>query len=368
MLMRPELMEELKPRFDQSMECYLSGFANDGICVEGCEYWGYGFGFFVTYADMLKTFTNGKTDYFAREKVRSIATYLQKMFLSETACVSFSDGGTHLRYHLGLMHYLKNLYPRDVVVYPRKYAYHYDGCARFCLHLRAALWYDERWDSADAPVEDVTYYAEDSQWLIRKTPTYGFAAKGGHNADSHNHNDVGSFIFARGGRQWLTDPGSGVYNRAYFKNETRYTYFHTSSLGHSVPIVGGEPQKAGKSYRAESCRLENGDFVMDLASAYGIDLLKSLERRFTCQEKTVTVTDTFDYRGDGDLVERLVCTVEPERTEAGILTVGACRVTYDAALVEDVRIEKRVTPGRADCYTVDLVLRDGVKFFSFTVE
>ena len=41
------------------------------------------------------------------------------------------------------------------------------------------------------------YYAPDAQWFIKRTPFYGFAVKGGCNNEHHNHNDVGSFIFAK---------------------------------------------------------------------------------------------------------------------------------------------------------------------------
>ena len=108
MLLYPELFESLKPRFDRAIEYYLGGFADDGICIEGCGYWHYGFGFFAVYADMVREFTGGRTDLFAREKVRTVSTFIQKMFLSGNASVSFADGGRGLRYHLGLVHYLKN--------------------------------------------------------------------------------------------------------------------------------------------------------------------------------------------------------------------------------------------------------------------
>ncbi len=37
------------------------------------------------------------------------------------------------------------------------------------------------------------------------------ALKGGHNAEHHNHNDVGSFVVALGKSTPLADPGGEVY-------------------------------------------------------------------------------------------------------------------------------------------------------------
>ena len=40
--------------------------------------------------------------------------------------------------------------------------------------------------------------------------------KGGHNAENHNHNDVGSFVVALGRATPLVDPGSEVYTARTF--------------------------------------------------------------------------------------------------------------------------------------------------------
>ena len=82
MLLYPELFPKYKERFLNAAENYLSGFQSDGICLEGLGYWNYGFGFFAMYADMIRTFTNGEIDYFARPHVKSIATFVQKCTLS----------------------------------------------------------------------------------------------------------------------------------------------------------------------------------------------------------------------------------------------------------------------------------------------
>ena len=367
MLMRPELFPALRDRVAATMECYLRGFSDDGICVEGCGYWHYGFGFFLVYADMIKTFTDGEVNYFTRPKIRAVATYIQKMFLSGHSSVSFADAGTSLSYHLGTIHYLKSVYPDDVIVYDRRYSYDHDGCARFCLHLRAALWYREEFETDETPADNFDFYAEDAEWFIHKTQSYGFAAKGGHNKEPHNHNDIGSFIFARGGRQLITDPGSGKYNKKYFGKE-RYSFFHTSSQGHSLPIIGGEGQKFGEEYRARDCRIEGGDFVLDIAAAYGVTGLSALERRFSFTDTSVSVKDTFVYSGDGKICERIVCALSPNKTGEGTIALGECTVKYDSAAVESLEITRHTFDGRADCYTVDFTLADGVRKFEYSIE
>lgn len=244
MLMFPERYPELGERLGETMECYLRGFADDGFCVEGSGYWHYGFGFFTVYADMVKKFTGGEIDYFVRPKVRAISTYIQKMFLSGRTSVSFADSGTYLSYQIGLVHYLKGVYPDDVVVYDRSLSYNYDGCARFCLHLRSALWYREEFDTSALPNDSCAFYAEGAQWYIKKTSAYGFAAKGGHNKEPHNHNDVGSFIFAKGGVQILANPRHGKILQGVFQPRQIRIFPH--------------PNPRSQSAHLRRCRTEGG--------------------------------------------------------------------------------------------------------------
>ena len=364
MLLYPELFDTLLPRFEESIEIFLSGFSRDGICYEGCGYWHYGFGFFTVFADMLRTYTEGKKNYFARPDVRRIATFIQKMFLSGRASVSFADGGRTLSYQLGLLHYLKNEYPDDVVVYSPEISYNLDSCGRFCRHLRSFTWLNE--ETYNNPASDnisAQYYAPDAQWLVKRTPNYGFAAKGGCNAEHHNHNDVGSFIFAKNGKQIFTDPGSGEYTRQYFARDTRYTILECSSRGHSVPIVNGSFQKTGRDAAARDVSFENGVFSADIAGAYGIEGLSYVKRTFSFTDDTVTLTDTFAYSGEGTVVERFVTLFEPKQNDDGTLTVDDAVFSFDAASLKPV-ISSEAGTKKAVLYFIDFPLEKGTTEFT----
>ena len=78
-------------------------------------------------------------------------------------------------------------------------------------------------------------------WMIaRYDPsdpnTLTLAAKGGHNAEMHNQNDVGSIIVHVNGESVIAEIGRGRYTKDYFGPE-RYDHLANSSLGHSVPVV-----------------------------------------------------------------------------------------------------------------------------------
>ncbi len=362
--LEPALGLRLIPRFEAAMECYLSGFREDGICLEGCGYWHYGFGFFTVWADMLRRVTDRERDWFRRPKVQRIAAFLQSMFLSGQSSVSFADGGRSIEYHLGLLHYLKREYPEEVRVYSPEYSYACDGCARWCLHLRGALWLDE--DIYAHPADDTLpaeTYAPDSQWLVKRTASYGFAAKGGNNAEHHNHNDIGSFLFAKNGRQLLVDLGAGRYNRDYF-GARRYEILECSSRGHSLPIVGESLQKAGAEYAASAVTYAPGCFSLDLAGAYGLPALRSLLRRFECTETAVTLTDHFDCDPSLPITERFVTLTEPT-AEAGLVRVGEATLRFDPALPVGISSQ----PCRAGTvYFIDISLAPATLSFTATVE
>jgi hypothetical protein len=289
------------------------------------------------------------------------------MFLTEKASVSFADGGPTLSYHLGLLHHLKSIYPDDILVYDPKYSYNYDGCGRFCLQLRSATWLNEDYYYNPTPDNgSAEYYAQDSEWFIKRTSSYGFAAKGGSNAEPHNHNDVGSFIFAKNGEQMIMDLGAGSYTRQYFQGE-RYTFLEADSRGHNLPIINGMVQFAGREAVAKDTKVENGVFSTDIVGAYKVEGLNSIKRSFTFTEDAVTLTDEFDYTGEGEIIDRLVSFHEIEKIEDGKIKIKDAIVTYDPDKYE-LTIEKE------QCRFKDVFakyatfkLKPGVKTFTVTM-
>ncbi len=111
----------------------------------------------------------------------------------------------------------------------------------------------------------------------------GAALKGGHNAENHNHNDVGSFVVALGRSTPLLDPGSEIYTARTF-NQHRYESKVINSFGHSVPRVAGQLQSTGRQAAAKVLKTDFTDqtdtLVLDLTAAYKVKELKRLVRTF----------------------------------------------------------------------------------------
>ena len=378
MLMRPDLMPEVEERFTTGMKYFLGGFGPDGVCEEGFSYWCYGFGFFTVWADMYRTFTDGAEDWFKLEKVKAVAPFLSRMYLTGPCTVSFSDTGRTGVYNIGILHYLKNEYPDEVVVPDPAYSELMDGCGRWCTFLRTFTWMKEAYLTPAANCKtDMTYYAPSCNWLIKRGEVYSFAAKGGHNSEPHNQHDVGSFILAKDGHQILTDPGSGVYTRQYFTPAVRYDGVACGSRGHSVPFFGTDAdraergkhygyQKDGKQFRAADVAFTDDTFTMDIAPAYGEPAVHRVARTFTFGESGFTLRDEFDVDAGVPITDRLV-SLFPFAVGEGVATTDLATLTFDPALYEVSTSEGDFRP---DCpvYFLDLKLKEGVTVCEVSVK
>lgn len=308
-----EVLARSMPAFDN----FLQSFSQDGACLEGIGYWTYGFSYYVSFADMLFRRTKGELDMFADPKVAKIAAFQQKCYFKGGRTVSFSDGGSYGRYHPGLASYLRRKYAE--VVFPPACAmggFTMDSCYRWSNNLRDLLWTE---NVAEIPEEYGCYPLEDAQWyLCSGANDVGIAAKAGHNAEPHNHNDVGSFQIFKNGEEMFADPGSGEYSLQYFSS-IRYTFLNCGSQGHSVPMIDGCTQQAGKEFAAKEVTVDETGISMDIAPAYGLDFMPSLKRvlRFDKAAGTTTIVDTVVLNGEHTYAERFVTrgdvTLEPGR-------------------------------------------------------
>ena len=84
--------------------------------------------------------------------------------------------------------------------------------------------------------------------MLCKKQKYSFTAKGGHNDEMHNHNDLGCFQIVKNNKRVIVDIGAGEYTREFFGGG-RYgdKVFVCGSQSHSVPIIDGALQKWGKA-------------------------------------------------------------------------------------------------------------------------
>ena len=374
MLLRPDVFELVKDRINYAMSTYIDAYEDDGVCTEGAGYWAYGFGYYLAYADMLLSYSNGKTNLLKGEKVKSIATFFQKLLLDENLIVTYGDCGlgSKMTIDAGLTFKLKGFFKDDFEIPPKDflvYNIHY-----FPFFMDAILCYDPSYASSKLKRES-EYFMANQGWYVKRTPVYGFGCRGGTNGESHNHNDVGSFIFAHNGEQVLCDIGGRPYTRQYFENEHRYSFFETSSRGHNVPIINGQYQANVRGTRSYTT-LENGVVCIDFRELYDIKELKKLKRFFSTSEKGVTIRDEFEIDGDASFTERLITFKKPEIDE-GVVKIEDVIISFDASLADaDYIIEENArelnldgsTAVARDVYCINIKVKNPKDSFTFSVE
>jgi len=197
----------------------------------------------------------------------------------------------------------------------------------------------------------------------------GVALKGGHNAEHHNHNDVGSYVVVVGSQTVLVDPGAEVYTARTFSSK-RYVSKVLNSWGHPVPIVAGQLQQTGRRAQGKVLKAKFSDeadtLVLDIASAYKVKGLKRLVRTFVYSRKgagSLTVTDEVEL-------------AEPQAFGTALVTFGKWKPLDGETLVvwdgkEAVRVALAATGGelavqgekiREDVRTRSLPTRIGLDF------
>ena len=162
------------------------------------------------------------------------------------------------------------------------------------------------------------------------------AAKAGHNEESHNHNDVGSFIIFKHGHPAIIDVGGATYTSNYGNEWVRESAFHNL-----VPVINGQGQPNGKKYSAKNVgySLMAGEavFSQDLAGAYGEETgVKKWERKFRHEKgESIIISDSYEFDAPPrSIVLPMMLNAAPDISSAGevIVTSGSTArltVTYD---------------------------------------
>ncbi len=348
-----ELVAEIVRRAGRALRLFLGGFSDEGGCSEGPAYWNYGFGWFSVLNEQLETRTGGRLTLFEGDpRIREIARFPCRVSLAGGCVVNFSDSEPKADFRPSILQYLGERLDDDDLRDEARYRYAELGTESFPQggiredlfhHVRLFLYCpdDVPPEPEEPPRED--FYFPRLGVLVARGHGRGdipveFAAKGGDNAEHHNHNDCGSFLYHAGGRRFAVEIGSPEYDRDYF-GDLRYTCLAARSLGHSVPRINGCEQRAGQPYRAEVVEVDRaGDAVV-----FRLDLTRAYPPAAGC----VRVLRTFRFdRTRGWLeVEDTCALTEAATWESALVTDASVAIDGDAVLLDRTECRVRVDPG-----------------------
>ena len=286
---------------------YIAGFPPDGYCSEGMGYWDYGWGHYLQVALTIKDATRGKVDLFRDPKTKVIMQFGTGCQLTEGHAPDFADGGGRVSDSVLLLGHRQ--WP-DVSLTTTALGCDllHGGASTFVLRAFGQLDGVPQPKVDPLPMRNAFPYGQ--VWVFRPDPNdettaFTVGLKGGHNAEFHNHNDVGSYAVMFGGVLLSGDPGGTEYTALTF-SPMRYTIPIISSFGHPVPVLNGCYQEKGREHAAKmiSTALSNDveRVVMDIAPAYPKKAnVKSNVRTFVYDRKakTFSVTDHVQFKLKG---------------------------------------------------------------------
>jgi len=336
------LLEEDQSRLARALAVVLAGldayihtaFEEDGASTEGVGYWQYGLSKLVGFSEFLRQRTRGRIDLLSGQRMKAIARYPLRVMLSPGYYASFADSRERCSLVPGLVNRLAErtgitelagvlAEPREPLSLPpsqdvltRLRQLHIDSLD---VTMRALLWWDGQRPAAEPVLTDDYLSKLGAARLVAQTSAglpVVVAFKAGHNAENHNHNDVGTFAVHVDGETLLCDPGPGLYDNRYF-TPARYENMFASSFGHSVPRLGVHTQPPGREFEGQilSYEPEAGSkrVVAEIGRAYAVPGLESIRRTITLAAQgtdsgTVWLQDDFTFACEGPQVEEAFVT------------------------------------------------------------
>lgn len=361
MLRDPLRFAELLDRGCRMLDRWLAVMPQDGGCDEGTAYYNMAGGALLDCLELLERATQGRMALWGEEKIRNILSFPLRTQLPGGWFVNFADcdarpylSGERIQTAgerlgdaalaaLGQAH--RGMPRQEIGDVP-----HFSRLLMRLFHPAG-----QTGALAEAP-RDV--WLPDLQLRVVEKGGLILCAKGGHNGESHNHNDVGSFMLVADGEPEVIDLGNMTYTAQTFSPE-RYTLMNTRSAYHNVPLIGDCEQRPGEAFRAVAVRRLDDGLALDMAGAYGG------EAQVLRCERQLELTDALTLREHIAL-----CTARPvtwvfmlrraPQMTPGCATAGGIRIRFDERLkaeteeipVRDARMAKNF-PGSVWRLTLD---------------
>ena len=313
-----------------ALDNLTESYPSDGGCDEGPSYWGEAGAAYVECLQILNDITCGNIDIFEHPFVRSLVEYIAKVHIHGNNYVNFADCHPTLHYDAREILTYANLTNSDLL---RNFGDYldskrteeaqvkippYNAFAYSAYTWRTAKSRKPK-DTAPLKKEKLVYFPGLKVMVARDSEIsdegMAIAIKGGTNGESHNHNDVGSFIAYDKGDPFIIDIGSENYTRFTFDPKTRYTIWYITSSWHNVAEIGGYAQRPGVSHssRDEICDKDKKKLTMEIGSAYPTDAgVISYVREAQLDNGVITITDDISLNEEKQVDFHFVTHYKPE--------------------------------------------------------
>jgi len=316
-------------------QIYYESLPADGGCDEGPGYWNHAGASLFQIVYQLKLATDGGINFFGDEKLAKTAGYPKKVHIDSDVFYNTGDGLP--RGHLGgitmLYGFARETQQSELMNFSAAIHQQLDdntALKHTTLTLRRLIMNSEFIREMDAysvtyPLHSALEYLPQLQLAMLHNGSLTLGAKGGHNDQHHNHNDVGSFILYDASTPVLVDPGVGTYVAAAFVKPTNYKKLLTSvSQNHNLPMPNGTEQPKGREFQADRFDAEEGKIEISFASAYPKEAgVAKLDRTLYLNDNGITCTDRFAWKDENvSSVTEVLMAVLPVRMEENAVILG----------------------------------------------
>lgn len=358
----PQQKEAAIRQIIAASNAFIDSYPEDGGCDEGPGYWDRAAAslFEVLYlleaAETSKAVADDLASLMEKlPKIRAMASYVYKTYIGNDYCVNFADthdnrtlqqvnivypfglwlGDKTMREFAAYLGKQKNILANPAPLYDKSGNFPTLGRELFFLrHINDFMCEQPR----EPLLKDV--WLGNLQIMTARRGNLFVAMKGGTNGESHNHNDVGSFIVYADNMPLLIDVGVGEYTSKTFSSG-RYEIWSMQSGYHNLPQINSVDEKDGKEYHSTVVSHKNGQLCLDIAAAYPEDAaVKSWKRTVSAGNTAITVTEDYEleaYKQPSKLM--FISTVKPViDAQRGMLNFetpsGNRKLKYDARQVE----------------------------------
>jgi hypothetical protein len=321
------------------LDNFLNPYPRDGGCDEGPGYWSRAGGSLYDCLELLFTASKGRIDIFGLPLIKEMGRYICRVYISHPYFINFADAAAKINADSSLIfRYGSSIEDRDMKGFGsflakkqnlgRDYIRGSFGTLGRILPLLFHL--DELLEAEPKEPLMRDFWLPELQVMGARSSeetAQGLyvAVKGGNNAESHNHNDVGNFIVYADGFPALIDVGVETYTAKTFSSQ-RYEIWTMQSAFHNLPTINGAMQMNGLEYRAidvnYSCEKNKATFSLDISKAYPEEAaIKSWKRSIILNRgKDVRVHDQYEL---GKVTQNLQMTLmswrKPELEAEGIV-------------------------------------------------
>ena len=296
----------------RSLDNFINIYPDDGASDEGPGYWGRAGASLFDNLELLRSATNGTVDIYRAPLVRNMGQYIYRVYIKDQYFVPMGDASAKITPDAELVYQFGKRIADPVMqgfgalLAQRRGAYRPGSSSPG--RILPALFVAREIATAQAsePLLGSVWLADLQLMAARSIPNKAqglyVAAWGGHNAQSHNHNDVGNLIVYGDGKPVLIDLGVETYSAKTFSSQ-RYDIWTMQSAYHNLPTINGVMQAAGREYQAKAVSFNETanrlTFSADIASAYpAAAAVERWQRRVTLDRKapTVELEDRYELR------------------------------------------------------------------------